>query len=53
MKLLSVIGLMLLIAACSSYEVRCKGGLQPVNAPAAAAPVAAPKHPASPAGGRP
>lgn len=52
MKLLSVIGLTLLIAACSSYEVRCKGGLQPVNAPAVA-PVAAPKHPASPTGGRP
>jgi hypothetical protein len=33
MKRLSVIGLTLLVAACSTHEVRCNG-LQPINMPA-------------------
>jgi hypothetical protein len=34
MKTLYIIGLAILIAGCSSNTVRCRGALQPINAPA-------------------
>ena len=37
MKIIFVIGTAILIAACSTHSVRCRGALQPINKPAAAA----------------
>lgn len=45
MKILYVIGTAILLAACSSHSVRCRGVLQPINKPAAAAPKPAPTEP--------
>jgi hypothetical protein len=47
MKILYVIGAAILVAACSTHRVRCRGALQPINKPAAAAskPQAASKEP--------
>jgi hypothetical protein len=36
MKTLYIVALAILIAGCSSNAVRCRGALQPINAPAAA-----------------
>jgi hypothetical protein len=49
MKIIYVIGTAVLLAACSTHAVRCRGALQPINKPAAAA--SAPK--AEPAERRP
>jgi len=35
MKKLSMIAMAMLIVACTSHEVRCDGGLQPINTPTA------------------
>ena len=47
MKILYVVGTAILIAACSTHPVRCRGALQPINQPAAVArePKAAPAEP--------
>jgi hypothetical protein len=47
MKILYVVGTAILIAACSTHPARCRGALQPINKPAAAAsePKAAPAEP--------
>jgi hypothetical protein len=47
MKILYVVGTAILIAACATHPVRCRGALQPINKPAAAAsePKAAPVEP--------
>jgi hypothetical protein len=37
MKTIYVIGLAILLAACSTHRVRCRGTLQPINKPAAVA----------------
>jgi hypothetical protein len=37
MKIIYVIGTVILLAGCSTHPVRCRGALQPINAPAAAA----------------
>ncbi|MFL6601463.1 MAG: hypothetical protein ACJ8R9_09035 [Steroidobacteraceae bacterium] len=44
MKIIYVTATAILIAACSTHPVRCRGPLQPINKPAAAAsgPKAAP-----------
>jgi hypothetical protein len=34
MRGLCVVGLIILMSACSSHAVRCDGRLQPINAPA-------------------
>ena len=36
MKILSVVGMAILIAGCSTQPARCHGALQPINAPVAA-----------------
>jgi hypothetical protein len=36
MKIMYVIGTAILLAACSTHAVRCRGALQPINKPAAA-----------------
>ncbi len=36
MKILSVVGMAILIAACSTQPARCHGALQPINTPVAA-----------------
>jgi hypothetical protein len=47
MKIIYVVGMAILIAACSTHSVRCRGALQPINKPAAAArePKTAPAEP--------
>jgi len=47
MKIIYVVGMAILIAACSTHPVRCRGALQPINKPAGAAsePKAAPAEP--------
>jgi hypothetical protein len=37
MKIIYVVGTAILIAACSTHAIRCRGALQPINKPAAAA----------------
>lgn len=36
MKILYVVGMIILMAACSTHAVRCWDALQPINKPAAA-----------------
>jgi hypothetical protein len=36
MKILSVVGMVMVIAGCSAHPVRCRGALQPINTPVAA-----------------
>ena len=44
MKLISILGLIVAISACSTHLVKCHGPLRPINKP----PVSAPgSHPAS------
>jgi hypothetical protein len=47
MKIIYVVGIAILVAACSTQAVRCRGALQPINKPAAAVsqPQAAPREP--------
>ena len=47
MKIIYVVGATILVAACSTHRVGCRGALQPINKPAAAAsePQAAPREP--------
>jgi hypothetical protein len=47
MKIIYVVGTAILIAGCSTHPVRCRGALQPINKPAAAArePKATPAEP--------
>lgn len=37
MKIIYVVGTAILIAACSTHSLRCRGALQPINKPATAA----------------
>ena len=37
MKIIYVVGTAILIAACSTHSIRCRGALQPINKPTAAA----------------
>jgi hypothetical protein len=37
MKTIYVVAAAILLAACSTHRVRCKGSLQPINKPAATA----------------
>jgi hypothetical protein len=37
MKYIFLVGVAILLAACSSHRVRCNGALRPINGPAAAA----------------
>ena len=48
MKHICVIGVVLLIAACSSHRVRCGSALRPINKPFAAAKPVADVKPAVP-----
>jgi hypothetical protein len=38
MKHICLVGVAILLAACSSHRVRCDGALRPINRPAAAKP---------------
>jgi len=35
MKKICILGMAILLAACSSHRVHCRGALQPINKPAA------------------
>ena len=37
MKILYLVGMMILIAACATHPSRCRGALQPINKPAGVA----------------
>lgn len=48
MKIIYVVGTAILLAACSTHSIRCRGALQPINKPAAAA-----RQPKAPTEARP
>jgi hypothetical protein len=47
MKIIYLVGTAILLAACSTHAVRCRGALQPINKPGVTArePKAAPTEP--------
>jgi hypothetical protein len=44
MKLISILGLIVAVSACSTHRVKCHGPLRPINKPIASAPSS---HPAA------
>ena len=42
MKLVSILGLIIAMSACSTHPVKCHGPLRPINKPGSSAPSAQP-----------